>query len=336
MKLTYLYVKRLPNGLFYLGKTESKNPHKYIGSGTKWLVEIEKNQYSHKDIETWILHKTTNKEDLIDMALYYSRIFNVKESKAWANIKDEEGDGGNTVGGTIVVRKNKQTKHILKHELDQYIQKGWTKSGHTKGLIIINKENKEKRINKEDLQNYINSGWELGRVKKSIPKLKNTIWVNNRKLEKRIPIDNLEQYLINLWEIGRINTVGEKVSTSQKGTKKSDSTKNNMKKAWTDTRKNNQANRIKGENNPSKNESVILKQVESRRLFYEKNPNRLKQISDKNCKKIVQTDKSGNFIKEWESIKSICEELNIDRNAINYAKRTGKMLEGSMWKNKNT
>jgi hypothetical protein len=334
MKLTYIYVKRLPSGLFYLGKTESKDPYKYTGSGTRWLSEIEKNQYSNNDIETWILHKTTNKEDLIHMALYYSRIFNVKESEVWANLKDEEGDGGNTVGGTLVIRKNKQTKHILKHELDQYIENGWTKSGHTKGLLIVNKENKEKRIKKEDLIYYINEGWKQGRVKRSILKLKNTIWVNNRKLEKRIPIDNLEQYLIDLWEVGRLTTVGEKVSTSQKGTKRSDSTKNNMKIAWTKDRKKSQSTRMKGENNPSKNESVLFKQVESRRLFYEKNPKIIKQIADKNCKKIIQTDESGNFIKEWKSIKSICEELNIDRNIVNYAKRTGKILKESIWKNK--
>jgi hypothetical protein len=97
MKITFIYVKRLPNGLFYLGKTE-RDPMIYKGSGKRWLRTINKHNYTALDIETWILHKTTDKEDLKKIGEYYSILFNVVRSKNWANLKPENGDGGQGKG----------------------------------------------------------------------------------------------------------------------------------------------------------------------------------------------------------------------------------------------
>jgi hypothetical protein len=45
MTIYYLYVKTHNiTGLKYLGYTSRKNPHKYTGSGTRWL-----NQYAKLD-----------------------------------------------------------------------------------------------------------------------------------------------------------------------------------------------------------------------------------------------------------------------------------------------
>jgi hypothetical protein len=98
MKTIFIYVKRLPNGLFYLGKTE-KNPYVYKGSGIRWKNSIKANNYTLKDIETWILHETKSKEDLKNMGIYYSRLFNVVSLEHWANLKEEDGDGGATSFG---------------------------------------------------------------------------------------------------------------------------------------------------------------------------------------------------------------------------------------------
>jgi hypothetical protein len=95
MNKTFIYVKLSPKGLFYLGKTE-KDPFLYLGSGLIWKKHLKKNNYTFDDIETFILHETTNKEDLIKMGEYYSKLFNVVESKKWANLKIENGDGGDT------------------------------------------------------------------------------------------------------------------------------------------------------------------------------------------------------------------------------------------------
>jgi hypothetical protein len=88
----YLYVKiHNKTGLKYLGKTVSKDPHKYPGSGTIWRRHLEKHGY---DYTTEILLETDSKEELIEKGLYYSNLWSVVESKEWANLKPEAGDGG--------------------------------------------------------------------------------------------------------------------------------------------------------------------------------------------------------------------------------------------------
>ena len=88
----YLYVKTHATGLKYLGKTVG-DPYKYKGSGTHWLRHLKKYGQEHT---TEILLETDDKELLKEKALYYSNLYNVVESKEWANIVPEQGDGGDT------------------------------------------------------------------------------------------------------------------------------------------------------------------------------------------------------------------------------------------------
>jgi hypothetical protein len=88
----YLYVKTHATGLKYLGKT-IRDPYKYKGSGTHWLRHLRKYGEEHT---TEILLETDDKELLKEKALYYSNLYNVVESKEWANIVPEQGDGGDT------------------------------------------------------------------------------------------------------------------------------------------------------------------------------------------------------------------------------------------------
>lgn len=334
MKTTYIYVKRLPNGLLYLGKTESSNPYEYKGSGKKWRSEIKRGGYKLSDIETWILHKTDDKDELVKLCLYYSNLFNVKNSFLWANLKDEEGDGGNTVGGTYIVEKEGQRKHIKKEELDEYIKCGWIRSSHTKGLIVINKDNIEKRVNKSSINYYIQNGWKLGRIKKSIRKLQNTMWINNGIEEKRIQKDCAMEFDTTIWSFGRLYTVGNKVSSSQKGRKLSSDSIEKMKKAWTNERRIKQSEKVSGDNNPSKDPEVLKKQIDNRKKFFRENPHVLVEANKKICVKITQLNLQGEIIRDWDSIKSICEELNVTRNTFKYALNTGKVLLHSLWKYK--
>lgn len=88
----YLYVKtHNKTGLKYLGKTVRKDPHKYPGSGTVWRRHLEKHGY---DYTTEILLETDSKEELTEYGIYYSNLWNIVESKEWANLKKESGDGG--------------------------------------------------------------------------------------------------------------------------------------------------------------------------------------------------------------------------------------------------
>jgi len=92
MKIIYLYLKTHNiTGLKYLGKTISKDPHKYKGSGVYWKNHITEHGY---DVTTEILFETTNKEEFKKVALEYSKKWNIVESKGFANLTVEEGHGG--------------------------------------------------------------------------------------------------------------------------------------------------------------------------------------------------------------------------------------------------
>lgn len=87
----YLYVKtHNKTGLKYLGQTSS-DPYKYKGSGKRWLNHLKKHG---NDISTEILLETTDKSLIKEKGIEYSNLNNIVESREWANLKIEEGDGG--------------------------------------------------------------------------------------------------------------------------------------------------------------------------------------------------------------------------------------------------
>lgn len=88
----YLYIKtHNKTGLKYLGKTKSKDPYKYRGSGKYWINHLKKHGY---DYSTEILLATDDENDLKETGLFFSKIFDVVQSNEWANLKEESGDGG--------------------------------------------------------------------------------------------------------------------------------------------------------------------------------------------------------------------------------------------------
>jgi len=92
MTLIYLYKKtHRITGLQYLGKTISVDPHKYRGSGRYWSNHINKHGY---EVETEILKECQTEEELKHWGLYYSKLWNIVESKDWANLTEEAGPGG--------------------------------------------------------------------------------------------------------------------------------------------------------------------------------------------------------------------------------------------------
>ena len=90
--ITYLY-KKTHNitGLKYLGKTTSKDPHHYKGSGKHWRYHIKKHGY---DVTTEILKECSTPEELTKWGLYYSNLWNIVENKEWANLRPEDGGFG--------------------------------------------------------------------------------------------------------------------------------------------------------------------------------------------------------------------------------------------------
>ncbi len=87
-----IYVKQLPTGELYLGRTIF-DPFNYMGSGTVWKRYIKKFNYTNKDIKTWIIHRTTSLENLKEIGLIYSKLLNIVESSNWLNLIEESGEG---------------------------------------------------------------------------------------------------------------------------------------------------------------------------------------------------------------------------------------------------
>jgi len=88
----YLYVKtHNKTGLKYLGQTSAIDPHKYSGSGVYWKSHLKKHGY---DYSTEILKECQTKEEIKELGIYFSKLWNVAESDEWANLKIEQGDGG--------------------------------------------------------------------------------------------------------------------------------------------------------------------------------------------------------------------------------------------------
>lgn len=89
----YLYLKTHNlTGFKYLGITK-QDPYVYKGSGIIWKNHIKK--YGN-DVKTEILGKYSNKSDLKQAGIEYSKKFNIVESKSFANLTIEEGQGGDT------------------------------------------------------------------------------------------------------------------------------------------------------------------------------------------------------------------------------------------------
>lgn len=90
-RIVYLYIKESPLGLKYLGQTTC-NPITYPGSGKVWKRHLKKHGFIFKDIKTTILLKTNSREELKKIGMYYSELWNIVESKEWANLIPESGE----------------------------------------------------------------------------------------------------------------------------------------------------------------------------------------------------------------------------------------------------
>lgn len=91
-KPVYLYVKtHRVTGLKYFGKTVSKNPYSYKGSGKYWRNHLAVHGY---DVDTEIIGCYTDLEQCLKDALEFSKKNEIVSSNIWANLKEETLDGG--------------------------------------------------------------------------------------------------------------------------------------------------------------------------------------------------------------------------------------------------
>ena len=107
MTIYYLYMKTHNiTGLKYLGYTKQTDPHKYPGSGKRWNKHLRKHGY---DYTTQILIETEDKAEIRKWGIHYSKLWNIVQSRKWANLKIENADGGGVLGNLMGCSE----KHIL-------------------------------------------------------------------------------------------------------------------------------------------------------------------------------------------------------------------------------
>jgi hypothetical protein len=146
--MIYLYVKtHRVTGLKYLGKTSSTNPEKYKGSGKYWRSHIKMHGY---DVDTEILRECQSNDEVREWGRYYSQLWNIVESTAWANLSEEEGAGGNFrhLVSEEAIKKSKQALFVWSQK-----QKGKSYEdiyGEEKSALIkekISNSSKGKKLN---------------------------------------------------------------------------------------------------------------------------------------------------------------------------------------------
>lgn len=110
--IIYLYKKtHNVTGLKYLGKTKSKDPHKYLGSGKYWSDHLK---VHGKDYTTEILKECSSIEELREWGIYYSQLWDVVLSNEWANLTIEDGSGGRDPGFKITEAHKKNLSKAKK------------------------------------------------------------------------------------------------------------------------------------------------------------------------------------------------------------------------------
>lgn len=150
-------------GLKYLCYTKSDGPayEKYKGSGKRWKRHLKK--YGD-DITTELIYETNNYDDFKKIAIEKSYEYNIVESNAWANLKIEEGDGGDTVSNRMWITDGTVDKYVYK---DSVIPEGWNKG---RSNCIFNDSDKQKEFSsRADLSlrgQSIKNAWDSGKFDK--------------------------------------------------------------------------------------------------------------------------------------------------------------------------
>lgn len=184
ISVIYLYLKtHNKTGFKYLGKTISKDPYSYKGSGKLWKRHISKHGY---DVKTEILLATNNESELKKAGLYYSSLWNVVESKEFANLIPESGDGGAMPWTTESREKLSKTNKGKKHTQE-------SKNNYSNAQKKMSAEkSKQMKEYLQDPENYkkrceqLASNWDNPEYREKISKKISSLkWCNDGKRNYR-------------------------------------------------------------------------------------------------------------------------------------------------------
>lgn len=131
----YLCIKtHRKTGLKYLCKTIRTDYDRYSGSGKYWKNHL---RVHGKDFDTELLRECSSEQELKEWGIYYSNLWNIVESDEWANLKPEEGDGGDP--GPIGRAKISESKIGKKHSIEQNNNKSKRQLGTKKSQSWLEK-----------------------------------------------------------------------------------------------------------------------------------------------------------------------------------------------------
>jgi DNA-binding transcriptional regulator YiaG len=89
--MIYLYVKtHTITGLKYLGQTSSHDPYKYKGSGVYWRRHL---RVHGPHFTTQILLASEDPNDIKETGMFFSGLWGIVDSREWANLMEEKGNG---------------------------------------------------------------------------------------------------------------------------------------------------------------------------------------------------------------------------------------------------
>lgn len=150
-------------GLKYLCYTrkEGEEYDNYKGSGKKWLRHLSK--YGDT-VTTELIFETEDKDEFIQYARAVSIEYGIVESTEWANLRVEEGDGGDTVSKKMWINNGEVDKY---HDKSEPIPEGWVK-GRCKCVFNDIEMQKEfnSRVDRKKSSAGIRRAWAEGRFDK--------------------------------------------------------------------------------------------------------------------------------------------------------------------------
>ncbi len=158
-----LIKKHKKTGLKYLCYTQQKDHNSYTGSGKYWVKHIKKHGIY---IETQLIFETENYDEFKQKALNISQQLNVVLSNEWANLRDEDGIGGNTVSNKMWITDGTDELYI---EKDNTIPLGW-KRGRSKLKCKFSdiefQKQMSKRSDRVKAGKSIKKAWDEGKFKR--------------------------------------------------------------------------------------------------------------------------------------------------------------------------
>lgn len=127
-----IYIKQHnKTGLLYLGKTNKQDPHKYHGSGKRWLKELKEHGI---DYTTMVLEQVSS-EHLSERGRFWSTYYRVTSAMddygypIWANLIPETGGGpGHKHSKEVYERMASEQKGKKRPELSNSVSLSWQKT----------------------------------------------------------------------------------------------------------------------------------------------------------------------------------------------------------------